>query len=147
MITDSYSASCYVKNENGKYQMACDMTSNNKQFSSSYDGEDFIDGLNKIMEDLNEQMLAESTKSDQEPEQETLEDKVARLEGLVEQLQKENARLTDYIDEQYNKNNYKIDDAIKSFEDIMQNYFDENDLKNMSTSAMLHWPFKTKHMH
>lgn len=146
MVTDSYSASCYIENDNGQYHMECEMISDDKEIYADYDGDDFVNGLNEMMSSLTEQMFAEP---EPKSEPETLEEKVIRLENLVEQLQKENKELRNFNDNsnssnEENQNNYKIDDAIKCLEDNLKNYINDLDLdqsKNFKTST-LRWPFK-----
>lgn len=149
MITDSYSASCYIENDNGQYHMECEMISDDKEIYADYDGDDFVNGLNEMMSSLTEQMF---TEPEPKSEPETLEEKVTRLENLVEQLQKENKELRNSNDNnsnssnEENQNNYKIDDAIKCLEDNLKNYINDLDLdldqsKNFKTST-LRWPFK-----
>lgn len=130
MVTDSYSVSCYIENKNGQYHIECDMISEDEEFYSDYDGDNFVDGLNKIMVDMTEKMLAE-------PEPETLEEKVVRLENLVTQLQAENADLNDYINnltsdcendcekESKDKDNH-INEAVKNFEEAVDNYINNS---------------------
>ena len=62
MVTDSYSASCYIENNDGQYHMECDMQTDDREVYSEYDGDDFIVGLNTLMTDLQKQMLAEQKK-------------------------------------------------------------------------------------
>lgn len=122
------------------------MISDDKEIYADYDGDDFVNGLNEMMSSLTEQMFAEP---EPKSEPETLEEKIARLENLVEQLQKENKELRNSSDNsnssnEENQNNYKIDDAIKCLEDNLKNYINDLDLdqsKNFKTST-LRWPFK-----
>lgn len=83
MITESYSASCFVSHKDGKYVVECDIQSGDKYAESEYQGESLTEGLNQVIEDLTGQMK-------EEPE-ETLEEKVARLEA-------ENKRLQEIVD-------------------------------------------------
>lgn len=83
MITESYTASCFLSHENGKYVVECDIQSGDKYAESEYQGESLTEGLNQVIEDLTGQMK-------EEPE-ETLEEKVARLEA-------ENKRLQEIVD-------------------------------------------------
>ena len=129
MITDSYSASCCIENKDGQYCMECKMNYGDKEIYSSYEGKNFLDGVNFIMDDINAQML----KPEPEPQpEESLEDKVVRLENLVSQLQAKNDDLNDYIDtlESISKKDsnkkQKIDDNIKQFLDEFMDSDDFN---------------------
>ena len=44
MITNSYSASCYIENNDGEYHIKCDMGTDKGDFHSQYDGKDFVFG-------------------------------------------------------------------------------------------------------
>ena len=85
---ESYSANCCIHNDNGKYRMKCKMTIGDKNLYADYTGDNFQDGVDGMMTSLIEQSL-----NSQPPVEEKLEDKVARLENQVLQLQKENATL------------------------------------------------------
>ena len=85
---ESYSANCCIHNDNGKYHMKCKMTIGDKNLYADYTGDNFQDGVDGMMTSLIEQSL-----NSQPPVEEKLEDKVARLENQVLQLQKENAAL------------------------------------------------------
>lgn len=96
MITDSFSASCYVENKDGQYHMECDMQTDDYSAYSEYDGDSFVVGLNSIMDDLQEQIIS---KSEPEPKEMTLEERVAYLQDLVDTLREDKANLTNEINE------------------------------------------------
>lgn len=126
MITNSYNASCYIDNEDGQYHIECEVNSNGKNICSCYDGNSFVDGLNQIMNDVSVQMLKEP-----DPKPETLEEKVARLEELVKQLQNEKAELNNTIN--FLKNDKKsincdCEEKIKTNDNVLENIL--NDLLN-----------------
>ena len=85
---ESYSANCCIHNDNGKYRMKCKMTIGDQNLYADYTGDNFQDGVDGMMTSLIEQSL-----NSQPPVEEKLEDKVARLENQVLQLQEENAAL------------------------------------------------------
>lgn len=117
----SYSASCYIDNVDGQYNMDCYMNYDDKEIHAKYDGENFVDGLNKIMDDMMAQMFEEP-----EPE-ESLEEKVARLEKLVDQLQTENESLK-AANKTCCDNKIEINDAdiTKYLGDILNKFLDQN---------------------
>ena len=129
MITNSYNASCYIDNEDGQYHIECEVNSNGKNIYSYYDGSSFVDGLNQIMNDVSTQMLKEP---DTEPEPETLEEKVVRLEELVKQLQNEKVELNNTINNLKNNKtiNYNYKEKIKTSNDTLENIL--NDLLNLN---------------
>lgn len=128
MITDSYSAACYIEMKDGKYNMDCSMIMDDKDvFTTTYKGEDFAGGLNGMIEDLMNQMLKKP--EEPEPKPETPEEEIARLKKLVEQLENENAALNNRINEEQikkccshpcNKKTVRTVDDWKSFEDILR---------------------------
>lgn len=156
MITDSYSASCYIESKDGKYHMECEMNYGDKEIYSDYDGNSFIDGLNTIMDDMTIQMF--EPEPEPQPE-ESLEDKVARLEDLVVQLQAENDDLNDYIEslednceedcececDKEDTQTYKIDEAVKQLNDLMDEFInnkkDYNNFYKKLKPAVLRWPY------
>ena len=85
---ESYSANCYIHNDNGKYRMECKMTIGDQNLYANYTGDNFQDGVDGMITSLIEQSL-----NSQPPVEEKLEDKVTRLENQILQLQKENAAL------------------------------------------------------
>ena len=102
MVTDSYSASCYIENNDGQYHMECDMQTDDREVYSEYDGDDFIVGLNTLMTDLQKQML---TEPEPEPKEMSLEEQVKYLQGLVDDLQKEKTYLINQVNNLTSYNN------------------------------------------
>lgn len=145
MITDSYSASCYIENNDGTYHMECDMSVGEKNFYSKYEGENFVDGINIMMDSLTKQLYEKP-----EPELMSLEDRVKYLEELVTTLKDEKADLINKVNELTNKSEEKIDnkiddtikqqkdDAMKQWEDIIEKFY--GDKKNYNT---FNWPFSS----
>lgn len=141
MITDSYSASCYIENSNGQYHMECEMISGDKEIYADYDGKSFVDGLNQIMNDLTTKMI-------EKPQ--TPEEKIDSLEKLVKQLEDENKKLSALV----NNSNVKNDDTMEKFKDnddnvkdILSKYFDDYDLESLlkeikTAPAIFHFPIK-----
>ena len=130
MITDSYSASCYIENNDGQYHMECDMQTNDKDAYAEYDGDDFVTGLNTLMDELTKKMFEEP---EQEKEPETLEEKVIRLEELVDELLQENHELNETINNLTSDkcnckkdNDDKIDDIVKHLKDTMEDYLNNS---------------------
>lgn len=125
MVADSYCATCYIENDNGTYHMECDMTcgDNSEPIFSCYDGEDFINGLNVMMSDMSRQMadlVAEETK------EETPEEKIARLEKAIKQLETENKDLTKIINDfNNNEKNTRCQCRQSNVPDYLLNIFDE----------------------
>ena len=134
MITDSYVASCYIENIDGQYHMECEMATGDKKIYVDYDGKSFVDGLNKMMNDLTAKIIEKP-----QPKPQTPEEKIDSLEKLVKQLQDENKKLSalvnntnvkndktekfkdnDYIEDILNKyfNNYNLDDFLKEIETV-----------------------------
>lgn len=81
-----YNASWYMEHDGSKYRMECDMGYDDKSFYAEYIGDDLVDGVNSMIADLTQQCL------DSQPE-ESLEEKVARLESQLASLQEENTIL------------------------------------------------------
>lgn len=143
MITDSYSASCYVENNNGQYHMECDMISGDKEVYADYDGKSFVDGLNKIMNDLTAKIIEKP-----QPKPQTPEEKIDSLEKLVKQLQDENKKLSALVNNTNVKNDktekFKNNDYI---EDILNKYFSNYNLDDFlkeieTTPAIFHFPIE-----
>lgn len=133
MITDSYNASCFVENDNGKYHIECTIASKDKEAYSDYDGDNFIDGINEIIADITEQFFKEPESEDVNKE-ELLENKVAQLEDLVVQLKTENKKLADIINNfsikknDSNKEDDKVSEAVKNFNNVINDFI--NNQKN-----------------
>ena len=120
MVTDSYSASCYIENNDGQYHMECDMQTDDREVYSEYDGDDFIVGLNTLMTDLQKQMLAES---EPEPKEMSLEEQVKYLQGLVDDLQKEKTDLINQVNNLTSYNNsYVKKDEKNLYNDNIKKY-------------------------
>ena len=100
-MANFYTATCFVKNDNGKYHMECDMNYDKKHFYADYDGDNFEDGMNTIIEDISEQMTPKKT----ETTVEVLEDRIANLEATIQRLQVENAKLKNKTKPQFNDYN------------------------------------------
>ena len=145
MITDSYSASCFIESKDGQYHMECEMISGDKEAYSDYDGTNFIGGLNQIMDDLTIQMLEEP---EPEPEFEPLtqEERIEYLEGLVKDLRDEKADLINRLNENDKVQDDSANNVTKHTDKYLNNYEEEyNDLFNNwidTYSNVLHWPFK-----
>ena len=120
MVTDSYSASCYIENNDGQYHMECDMQTDDREVYSEYDGDDFIVGLNTLMTDLQKQMLAEP---EPEPKEMSLEEQVKYLQGLVDDLQKEKTDLINQVNNLTSYNNsYIKKDEKNLYNDNIKKY-------------------------
>lgn len=154
-MTNSYNASCYVESNDGQYHMECEMSYDGKEIYSDYDGNNFIDGLNAIMDDMTAQMFKS---------EESLEDKVVRLEDLIAKLQAENNYLNEYIKNlkndkdnenckdceddasckcQENNQSSKIDEAIEQFNNFIDEIANEKNYKYKTTDLdIAHWPYK-----
>ena len=79
MITDSYSASFYVENNNGEYSINGDLQVGDNYVEADYSGDSLVKGVNQVIDTLENKF-----KNSMKPE--TLEEKIARLES-------ENAKL------------------------------------------------------
>lgn len=90
---ESYSASCYVENNNGQYNIECNMEINDKEVCSEYHGESFMDGLNFILDDIQAKMIEPKP----EPEPPSLEDQVAYLTDLVNRLKDDKVKLLNEV--------------------------------------------------
>ena len=118
MVADSYCATCYIENDNGTYHMECDMTCGDKPIFSKYDGEDFIDGLNQMMNDMTEQM---TNMFEKEVKEETPEEKIVRLEGIIDQLKAENEDLVKIIND-FNNDKNKTPCQYQNKQNSVENY-------------------------
>ncbi len=143
MVKDSYSTYCYIENKDGQYHIECDMNYGDKKIYSDYNGDNFIDGLNSIIDDITAQVS--------EPE-ESPEDKIARLENSIAKLQAENNYLNEYIknlkDNKHEENcekdashehkkdnqDYKIDETI---EHLVNEIVNKKSYKSWIDSMML----------
>lgn len=103
MITESYSASCYIENKDGQYHMECDLQTDDYTAYSKYDGDNFVTGLNVLMNDIQAQALK---KPEPKSEEEILKEKILYLEGLVNDLRNEKTDLINKIDKLESKNNF-----------------------------------------
>jgi len=115
---DSYVASCYIENNDGQYHMDCDMQINDKSVYAEYSGTNFVEGINSLMDDLTKQMSAKS-----EPQM-TPEEKIESLQKQIEELNKENGKLKDKINNLSKKSNVKLNDAVLT-SDYLNNLIDE----------------------
>lgn len=129
MITESYGVSCYIEHDdNGQYHMECDMQTNDREVYSEYNGNDFVSGLNSIMDDIQAQMLA---KPEPELKEKSLEEQVEYLEKLVNDLRDEKAELTNKINQltinnQKNKKKADEDNLTEYFRKLFSNYYDDS---------------------
>jgi ribosome-associated translation inhibitor RaiA len=146
MITDSFSASCYVKNDNGKYHVECDMKTNDGDVFSACDGDNFVTCLNTLMDDIQGQ-LEEKAK----PKKMTLEEQVVYLTNLVNDLKDDKAALVNEINalkankEEKNENkSYKIDQAVVNLSDVVDKLMSDSKNYNSTkaTDPIMDWPFK-----
>jgi len=103
MITESYSASCYIENKDGQYHMECDLQTDDYTAYSKYDGDNFVTGLNVLMNDIQAQALK---KPEPKSEEEILKEKILYLESLVNDLRNEKTDLINKIDKLESKNNF-----------------------------------------
>lgn len=103
MITESYSASCYIENKDGQYHMECDLQTDDYTAYSEYDGNSFVTGLNALMNDIQTQALK---KPEPKSEEEVLKEKILYLESLVNDLRNEKIDLINKIDKLESKNNF-----------------------------------------
>ena len=94
---ESYSANCYIHNDNGKYRMECKMTIGDQNLYADYTGDNFQDGVDG-----------------QPPVEEKLEDKVTRLENQILQLQKENAALKKNQKPAYERHTHKEEKSVEN---------------------------------
>lgn len=115
---NSYIASCYIENNDGQYHMDCDMQINDKSAYAEYNGTNFVDGINFLMNDLTKQM---STKS---KSQMTPEEKIEFLQKQVETLNEENKSLKDTINNLSKKSNIKSNN-IKPTSDYIDDLINE----------------------
>ena len=139
MITDSYVASCYIENIDGQYHIECEMTAGDKKVYADYDGENFVDGVNEIMTDVTAQILKEP---EPKPE-ESLEEKVVRLENLVAKLQEENNGLNSTINNLTKKNKECVKESYEDNLNKTVDYFNNlvNDLMSEKDRVKNHWPY------
>lgn len=137
MITDSFSASCYVENNEGQYHIECDMQTDDYSAYSEYNGDNFVTGLNNIMDDLQKQIMS---KPKPEPKEMTLEEKVVYLQNLVNSLREDKANLINEINK-LNKvpekkkdtvPNQKVEDVDKELSNILNSLIDYKN-KDMNT--------------
>ena len=122
----SYSASCYIENNDGDYTMKCDMQTEDKDIHSEYQGKNFVEGLNTLLDDLTAKMTAEP-----EPEPAKVtdpEDEVKHLSGIVERLYQEkiqlqneiiNLKKADQIQNQRQQDADRYEQAINNFLDFL----------------------------
>ena len=100
---ESYRAYCNIDNIDGVYHMEGDVYwGDNKQVYAKYDGTNFINGLNYLLNDLSTQIVKE-LKTEPEPESETievtLEEQVNILTEMVNKLRDEKAALVDELNQ------------------------------------------------
>lgn len=123
---ESYSASCYVENNDGQYDIECNMEINDKEVCSEYHGKNFMDGLNFILDDIQAKMV------EPEPEPPSLEDQIAELTDLVNRLKDDKAKLLNELNalktidaskekKTCAKNEY-ISSIDEEFEKLMKNF-------------------------
>ena len=133
MMTDSYSVSCFIDNDEGQYHVECEMAYDDKKIHSSYDGDDIVNGLNDIAEDVAAQMFKA-----EEPKEESPEEKIIRLENLVAKLQEENNGLNSTIDSLTKKNKEcanNLNNAVDYFNNFVNNFMSEKD------GIKKYWPY------
>lgn len=109
MITDSYSASFYVENNNGEYSINGDLQVGDNYVEADYSGDSLVKGVNQVIDTL-ENKFKNSTKP------ESLEEKVARLES-------ENVKLKAALE---NSNKAKFSEKANLSDSI--NIWNENNL-------------------
>lgn len=120
----SYSACCYIENNDGDYTIKCDMQTEDKDIHSEYQGKNIVEGLNSLLDDLSAKMAAEP-----EPEPENVtdpEDEVKRLSGVVERLYQEKIQLQNEIIDLKKANqiqNQRQQDADR-YEQAINNFLD-----------------------
>ena len=120
----SYNANCYISNDGNEYHMECKMTLNGQELYTDYTGESFSDGIDIMVADL----IKQSSKTKQEKIEETPEEKIARLESQIVQLQEENMALkkNPSVEQKINQSkecdckNYNKDNY---FEDVLNDWF------------------------
>ena len=154
MITDSYSASCFIENKDGEYHMECDMLSDGKAIRSCYDGDNFVDGLNTIMDSLAQQLMEKpEPEPEPEPTAEDAESRIKHLEETVEKLKQENRELNNIIDDLVDECNYDckecdnsqstyhIDDTMQEFIDAINQHYKQPQ-KPINQFYQWHWPWR-----
>lgn len=120
----SYNANCYISNDGNEYHMECKMMLDGQELYTDYTGKSLSDGLDIMVADL----IKQSSKAKQEKIEETPEEKIARLESQIAQLQEENMVLKEagqnnqskkYDCKNYNTTSYKDN----YFDDVLDDWF------------------------
>lgn len=128
---ESYSASCYIENNDGQYHMECDMQADDKNVYSEYDGKDFAEGLNTLLDDIWAQMIAEpEPEPKEEPKELSLEDQVAYLTDMVNRLRDEKAELVNELnnlkfpkkEEDISKDDWRADPLKQKIDKLYEDF-------------------------
>lgn len=124
MIQDNYSASCFVEYTDGEYRIESDIWTEDKEAYAEYTGDNFVEGINAILDELAEAMK----EPEPEPKTKTLEEQNAYLNNLVLDLHEQNAKLANelkfYKSQQSSEiNNDRLTDLLETIiDDIYNNY-------------------------
>lgn len=126
MIHDNYSASCFVEYANGEYRIESDIWTEDKEAYAEYTGDNFVEGINSILDELAEAM--KEPEPEPEPKTKTFEEQNTYLNNLVLNLREQNARLANelkfYKSQQFNEiNNDRLADLLETvIDDIYNSY-------------------------
>lgn len=132
-MMDSYNASCYVENNDGQYHMECEINYDGKEIYSDYDGNNFVNGLNTIMDDLEAQIAL--IPEQEEEEEKSLEEQIICLTEKINQLQDEKKSLNEEIKKLksnqqkqrkeepiFNSNIFRVDTFNDFINEVIKNY-------------------------
>ena len=114
MITNSYNAFCYLENDDGEYHIECDMQADDCFAYADYTGDNFVDGINSVMNQLTAQMTAEPELEDEYEDEEnelTDEERLSYLEGVIDKLHDQISELRDQNAELKNALNTKVEEV------------------------------------
>lgn len=116
MVNDSYNASCYIENNEGRYHIECDMQTDDASCYAEYNGDSFIDGFNYIMDELTAQINEANAEPKSEPQ--SAEDKIKSLEQMVYDLREERTALVNELKQYKSAEKKTYHDSDEYYNDL-----------------------------
>lgn len=124
MINESYTAKCTLhKDADGVYQIGCAIDTTDDRIEADYTGEDLVEGLNSIMDSVEEQFAKIEENKKEAEQDESCNAYIRYLEDYVSELEAENEKLQE-LSTSYIYKNLMNDYANgnKSLENLINKY-------------------------